>query len=266
MQRPKKSLDGLPAELVDEILSYFHEPDLIVLRCCSLICRSWRVRSQLILFKNVSLWNESRLQSWCATIPPSPTGISSFVRTLELGGRWIRPLVLEQHIIHFTSLRKVRILDIHDVDLKPFNEITFPRYFGQLGSSVQSLRLESCRSSTGTYLELLKNFTRLEDLFVSSDTSTTGGPGVVVELKELSGSNGSCRVAVDLDKATMPLWLSKIPWVVQGVEVTVTTKLGKPFALDALFASPAHNLLRLHIELATPCALHSTSFPTPSPL
>ncbi|KAF9644336.1 hypothetical protein BDM02DRAFT_3122072 [Thelephora ganbajun] len=253
MQRPRKSQDGLPAELIDEVLSYFHGPDLVALRCCSLICRSWRIRSQLILFKHVSLWNESRLQSWCATIPPSSTGISSFVRTLELGGRWIRPQVLEQHIIHFTSLRKVRTLDVHDVDLKPFNEITFPRYFGHLGSSVQSLRLVSCRSSTDTYLELLKHFTRLEELFVS-DTSSTKDPGVVVELRGMSGVNGSVQVRVDLDKATMPLWLSRISWKVQEAHIVATTKIGKPFALDTLFASPAHNLQLLCIELTKPQA------------
>ena len=211
MQRPRKSLDGLPAELIDEVLSYFPDPNLAVLRCCSLVCKSWRIRSQLILFKNVSLWNESRLQSWCATIPPSPTGISSFVRTLELGGRWIRPEVLEQHIIHFTSLRKVRTLDVHDVDFKPFNEITFPRYFGQLGSSVQTLRLESCRSSIETYLELLKHFGKLEELYVSSDTSSTKDPGVVVEVKGVSGVRGGvCKVTVDLDKAALPLWLAPL--------------------------------------------------------
>ena len=258
MQRQGKSLNGLPAELIDEVLSYFHDPDHVILRCCSLICRPWRIRSQLILFKHISLWNESRLQSWCATIPPPPTGISSFVRTLELGGRWIRPQVLEQHITHFTSLRNVRTLDMHDVDLKPFNEITFPRYFGQLGSSVQSLRLESCRSSTDTYLELFKHFTKLEDLFVSSDTSSTKDPGVVVELRGVSGMNGSVRVTVDVDKATMPLWLSRIPWKVQVANVTVTTKSGKPFALDTLFASPAHNLQQLHIELTQPRALRHT--------
>lgn len=255
MQRPRKNLDGLPAELVDEVLSYFHGPDLATLRCCSLICRPWRIRSQLILFKHVSLWNESRLQSWCATIPPSPSGISSFVRTLELGGRWIRPQVLEQHIIHLTSLRKVRILDVHDVDLKPFNEITFPRYFGQLGSSVQSLRLESCRSSTDTYLELLKHFARLDDLYVS-DTSSTKDSGVVVELRGMSGVNSSVEVKLDLDKATMPLWLSRIPWKVQEAAIAATTKSGKPFTLDTLFASPVHNLQRLCIELTKPRASH----------
>ena len=257
MQRPRKSLDGLPAELVDEVLSYFHGPDLATLRCCSLICTSWRIRSQLIIFKHVSLWNESRLQTWCATIPPSLTGISSFVRTLELGGRWIRPQVLEQHITHLTSLRNVRTLDLHDVDLKPFNDITFPRYFGQFGSSVQSLRLESCRSSTDTYLELLKHFTRIDDLFVS-DTSSTKDPGVVVELRGMSGTNGSVRIKVDLDKATMPLWLSKIPWKVQEAKVTVTTKAEKSFPLDTLLASPAHNLRRLRIKLAKPRALRRT--------
>lgn len=259
MQRPRKNLDSLPAELVDEVLSYFHGSDLISLRCCSLICRSWRVRSQLILFKNVSLWNESRLQSWCATIPPLPSSISSFVRTLELGGRWIRPQVLEQHITHFISLRKVRTLDVHDVDLKPFNEITFPRYFGQLGSSVQSLRLESCRSSTETYLELLKHFTRLEDLSVS-DTSSTKDPGVVVEFRGMSGVDCSVQVKVDLDRATMPLWLSRIPWKVREANVTGTTKLGKPFALDTLFSSPAHNLQRLCIEPTKPRESHHTRF------
>ena len=258
MQRPRKNLDGLPAELIDEILSYFHDPDPVVLRCCSLICRSWRIRSQLILFKHVSLWNESRLQSWCATIPPSPSGISSFVRTLELGGRWIRPQVLEQHIIHFTSLRKVRTLDVHDVDLKTFNEITFPRYFAQLGSSVQSLRLESCRSSTETYLELLKHFTRIEDLSVSSDTTSTKDPGVMVQLRGVNGVNGSVRVSVDLDKAAMPLWLSRLPWKIQEADIAITSKSGKPFALDTLFASPAHNLQRLHIELTKPRALNPT--------
>ena len=263
MQRPRKSLDGLPAELVDEVLSYFHESDLATLRCCSLICSSWRIRSQLILFKHVSLWNECRLQGWCATIPPSPTGISSFVRTLELGGRWIRPQALEHHYTHVASLRKVRILDVHDVDLKQFNEITFPRYFGQLGSSVQSLRLESCRSSTDTYLELLKHFTRLEDLYVSDTSSMTRDPGVVVELHGMSGLNGSVQVRVDLDKATMPLWLSKIPWRVQEAKITATTKLEKPFALDTLFASPSHNLQRLRIELTKPRALHHTSLQTP---
>ena len=255
MQRPRKNLDGLPAELIDEVLSYFHGHDLATLRCCSLICRSWRIRSQLILFKHVSLWNESRFQSWCATIPPLSSGISSFVRTLELGGRWIRPQVLEQHFVHFTSLRKVRTLDVHDVDLKPFNEITFPRYFGQLGSSVQSLRLESCRSSTGTYLELLKHFTRLDDLFVS-DTSSTKDPGVVVELRGMSRTNCSVQVKVDLDRAIMPLWLYKIPWKVQEANVTATTKSGKSFPLDTLLASPAHNLQRLCIELTKPRALH----------
>ena len=144
---------------------------------------------------------------------------------------------------------------MHDVDLKPFNEITFPRYFGQLGSSAQSLRLESCRSSTDTYLELLKHFTRLEDLFVS-DTSSTKDPGVAVELRGMSGLNESVRVKVDLDKATMPLWLSKIPWKVHEAKVSVTTKLGKPFALDTLFASPAHSLQRLCIKLTKPRALH----------
>ena len=258
MQRQGKSLDGLPAELIDEVLSYFHDPDHVILRRCSLVCRPWRIRSQLILFKHVSLWNESRLQSWCATIPPSPTGISSFVRTFELGGRWIRPQVLEQHLIHFTSLRKVRSLDMHDVDLKPFNEITFPMYFGQLGSSAQSLRLESCRASTETYLELLKYFTRLEDLFVSSDSFSTKDPGVVVELRRMSGVNGSVRVAVDLDKATMPLWLSRIPWKVREATVTVTTKSGKPFALDTILACPAHNIQRLEIELAKSRALRHT--------
>jgi len=257
MQRPRKNLDSLPAELVDEVLSYFHGLDLVTLRCCSLICRSWRIRSQLILFKHVSLWNESRLQSWCATIPPLSSSISSFVRTLELGGRWIRPQVLEQHITHFTSLRKVRTLDVHDVDLKPFNEITFPRYFGQLGSSVQSLRLESCRSSTDTYLELLKHFTRLEDLFVS-DTSSTKDPGVVAELRGMSGVDCSVQVRVDLDRATMPLWLSRIPWKVREANVTATTKLGKPFAFDTLFASPAHDLQRLCIELTKPRESHRT--------
>ena len=252
MQRQRKSLDSLPAELIDEILSYFHDPDHVILRHCSSICRPWRIRTQLILFKHISLWNESRLQSWCATIPPSPTGISSFVRTFELGGRWIRPQVLEHHIIHFSSLRNVRTLDMHDVDLKPFNEITFPRYFGQLGSSVQSLRLQSCRSSTDTYLELLKHFTRLEDLFVSSDTSSAGGPAVVVELRGMSGVDGSVRVKVDSDNAAMPFWLSKIPWKVQEANVTVTAKSGRPFALDTLFTSPAHNLQHLCIEVAKP--------------
>ena len=258
MQRPRKSLDGLPAELVDEVLSYLHDPDLATLRCCSLICTSWRIRSQLIIFKHVFLWNESRLQTWCATIPPSPAGISSFVRTLELGGRWIRPQFLEQHITHLASLRNVRTLDLHDVDLKPFNEITFPRHFGQFGSSVQSLRLESCRSSTDTYLELLKHFTRLDDLFVS-DTSSTKDPGVVVELRGMSGKNGTVRIEVDLDKATMPLWLSKIPWKVQEAKINVTTKSGKPFALDTLLASPAHHLQRLHVKLTKPRALRSTT-------
>ena len=256
MQRPRKNMDSLPAELVDEVLSYFHGPDLTTLRRCSLICRSWRTRSQLILFKHVSLWNESRLQSWCGTIPPLLSGISSFVRNLELGGRWIRPQVLEQHIIHFTSLRNVRTLDVHDVDLKPFNEITFPRYFGQLGSSVQSLRLESCRPPTDTYLELLKHFTRLEDLFVS-DTSSTKDPGVVVELRGMSGVGCGVQIRVDLDRATMPLWLSRIPWKVQEANVTATTKSGKPFALDTLLASPAHKLQRLSIELTKPRASHN---------
>lgn len=249
-------MDGLPAELIDEVLSYFH--DHVILRSCSLVCRPWRTRSQLILFKHVSLWNESRLQSWCATIPPSSSGISSFVRTLELGGRWIRPEVLEQHITHFTSLGRVRTLDIHDVDLKPFNEITFPRYFGQLGSSVQSLRLESCRSSIDTYLELLKHFTNLEDLFVSSDISPTNGPGVVVELQgmSVSGKNGRARVTMDLDKAAMPMWLSRIPWRVQEADITVTTKLGKLFALNTILAPPVHDLQRLQIKLDKPGALH----------
>lgn len=258
MQRQGRSLDGLPAELIDEVLSYFPDSDPAILRRCSLICRPWRVRSQLVLFKHVSLWNDSRLQSWCATIPPSPMGISSSVRALELGGRWIRPQVLEQHIIHLTSLRNVRTLDIHDVDFKPFNEITFPRYFGHLGSSVQSLRLESCRSSTETYLELLKHFENLEDLFVSSDTSSTKDPGVVVELRGISGVSRSVRVTVDLDKAAMPLWLSKISWKVQEANVTVTTKGGKPFALDTLLACPAHNLQQLQIELTKPRALRHT--------
>lgn len=253
MQRPRKNLDGLPAELVDEVLSYFDGSDLATLRYCSLICRSWRIRSQLILFKHVSLWNESRLQSWCGTIPPSSSGISSFVRNLELGGRWIRPQVLEHHIIHFTSLRKVRTLDVHDVDFKPFNEITFPRYFGPLGSSVQSLRLESCRSSTDTYLELLKHFTRLEDLFVS-DTSSTKDSGVVVELCGMSGVGCSVQVKVDLDTATIPLWLSRIRWKVLEANIAATTKSGKALALNTILASPAHNLQRLCIEVTKPRA------------
>ena len=253
MQRPRKNLDGLPAELVDEVLSYFNSPDLATLRYCSLICRSWRIRSQLILFRHVSLWNESRLQSWCGTIPPSSSGISSFVRNLELGGRWIRPQVLEQHITHFTSLRKVRTLDVHDVDLKPFNEITFPRYFGPLGSSVQSLRLESCRSSSDTYLELLKHFTRLEDLFVS-DTSSTKDSGVVVELCGMSGAGCSVQVKVDLDTATMPLWLSRIRWKVQEANIAATTKSGKALALNTILASPTHNLRHLCIEMTKPRA------------
>ena len=150
-------------------------------------------------------------------------------------------------------------MDVHDVDFKPFNEITFPRYFGQLGTSVQSLRLESCRSSTDTYLELLKHFTRLEDLFVSSDTSSTKDPGVVVELRGMSGVNGGlCRVTVDLDRAAVPLWLSKVPWKIREADVIVTTKSQKTFAVDTLFASPRHNLQRLRIELAKPRALHCT--------
>jgi len=175
----------------------------------------------------------------------------------------MRPQVLELHITHVASLRKVRTLAVHDVDLKPFNEITFPRYFGQLGSSVQSLRLESCRSSTDTYLELLKHFTRLEDLYVSDTSSMTRDPGVVVELHGMSGVKGCVvQVRVDLDKATMPLWLSRIRWKVQEASVTATTKSGKPFALDTLFASPAHNLRRLRIELTKPRALHRTSLQT----
>ena len=74
----------------------------------------------------------------------------------------------------------------------------------------------------------------------------------------MSGTNGSVRIKVDLDKATMPLWLSKIPWKVQEAKVTVTTKAEKSFPLDTLLASPAHNLRRLRIKLAKPRALHCT--------
>jgi len=142
-------------------------------------------------------------------------------------------------------------LDVHDVDLKPFNEITFPRYFGPLGSSVQSLRLESCRSSTDTYLELLKHFTRLEDLFVS-DASSTRDSGVVVELCGMSGAGCSVQVKVDLDTATIPLWLSRIRWKVQEANIAATAGSGKALALNTILASPAHNLRRLCIELAKP--------------
>ena len=92
-----------------------------------------------------------------------------------------------------------------------------------------------------------------------SDTSSTRDPGVVVELRGMSGVNGSVEVKLDLDKATLPLWLSRIPWKVQEATVVATTKSEKPFALDTLFASPAHTLRRLCIELTKPRASHRTS-------
>ena len=149
------------------------------------------------------------------------------------------------------------------MDLKPFNEITFPRYFGPLGSSVQSLRLESCRSSANTYLELLKHFTRLEELFVS-DTPSTKDSGVVVELCGMSGAGCSVQVKVDLDTATMPLWLSRIRWKVQEANVAATTKSGKALALNTILASPAHDLQRLCIELAKPRASQYPTLDFPS--
>ena len=85
-----------------------------------------------------------------------------------------------------------------------------------------------------------------------SDTSSTKDPGVVVELRGMSGVDCSVQVNVDLDRATLPLWLSKIPWKVREANVTATTRSGKLFALDTLFASPAHNLQRLYIEPTKP--------------
>jgi hypothetical protein len=95
-------------------------------------------------------------------------------------------------------------------------------------------------------------FTRLEDLYVASDTDSTKDPGVVVELKGVGGVAGWCRVAVDLDKAAIPAWISKVPWKVKEAEVVVTTKLNNQFAVDELFAAPGHDLQRLCIELTKP--------------
>ena len=118
--------------IIDQLYSHLHILEQVdnvrALRCCALVCRDWRVRSQMRLFYSVVLHDTAAVNRLAATLETGPH-LSQYVREVMLIGRTLQttanplshfPVALCGKLPRLEMLRVTHIGDSNDdIDLYP---------------------------------------------------------------------------------------------------------------------------------------------------
>ena len=159
----------LPPEIRDFIVDSLHtEPE--TLKQCSLISKSWVLRTRKHLFKTITISKESDLEAWKGTFPDLANSPAYHTHTLSVGcadavtnrdgeeGGWIRPFCNVVDLFLWSGIAS----DDRNVSLVPFHN------FSPVLKSLRVITRSVPRSRT---LEFACSFPLLEDLFVGDTGS-----------------------------------------------------------------------------------------------
>ena len=248
--------DRFPQELVDEVVNNLDNPR--DLSACSLVSSKWLEGSRRRLFEKVSLntWN---FDKWRRNIPPGPSGISAYVRSLSL--RQARSIVslgpetLMRIMDHLTSFRSLKTLFLQDVNFDElFNGPSLAKCFGHFGSSVRSLHLHGVRTDMGTLLFFINLFPHLNRLTITSPTLTGGVPEAPKEAHPL---NGTLRLS-DLGTTSQTLLCGILLIPLRLEEISIThTRIADSENLNKLIDMCSPTLKKLELAHVTSGACHA---------
>jgi len=179
---------SLPQNVIDNIIDHLHDRPMC-LQTCSLVAKSWRVRSQSHLFRRVR-WTIETVLGWCKHISPRSDGPAAHVTGLVVAA------LLERKRLgpiknYFTSFRNVTSLTLQDLDFDDplFNPNTVPVYFGHLKPGLTSLTLIHASGSCGRLLSFASFFPHLEHITISCpDDLVPPDPTIDLEYRPLRGT------------------------------------------------------------------------------
>ena len=160
------TVSRLPQNVINKIIDHLYDKP-VDLRACSLVAKSWKVRSQSHLFRDVR-WTRGTVQNWCKFIPPRSNGLARHATSLVVIS------LLEQDKLrpikgHFTSFRNVTSLTLQGLgfDDPVFDPNKVPVYFGHLRPGLTALTLINANGSCGRLLSFVSFFPRLEYTTIS---------------------------------------------------------------------------------------------------
>lgn len=171
--------EGLPQELVDEILEYL-EHDRQTLKACSLTCKGLfrsvrriihrRLRvvgprrpvaagDQGVQRRRVANRSQLRILSEAAK-----RGLSHYTRDLTIRvGEEFTPENLRPHLLPFQTFAQLTSLTLHHFNPSPFLPV-FDQYFGHLAQQMRSLRFIYTPGAQSDMMYFISQFPNLEDL------------------------------------------------------------------------------------------------------
>ena len=214
--------NSLPTEVWEMIIDWFSPDichasplaDISTLRHCSLVCRAWRIRSQLRLFHSIYLGNLHSLHS-LRKILWGGSAVSHYVREITLIGSSIHaglnifasfptafrgklPNLNKLYIAHFPKA-------MHAVD-RPMQCIPFHPFFPSLFSSfteVTFLRLASITFATySDFAKMINAFANLKALTCEDLRWNMLGP-LPACMMGRQGTYSSCNFASRLEELTV---------------------------------------------------------------
>lgn len=156
----------LPQSVIDNIIDHLHDRQ-VDLQVCSLVSKTWKVRSQSHLFRKIR-WTTETVRGWCKHIPPRSDGLASHVVNLMVVSLMVQ-YRLGPIKDYFTSFRNVRSLTLQDLDFDDpvFDPNNIPVYFGHLQQGLTSLTLMNTNGSCGRLLSFASFFPHLEYITLS---------------------------------------------------------------------------------------------------
>ncbi|KAF9786164.1 hypothetical protein BJ322DRAFT_772528 [Thelephora terrestris] len=164
----------LPAELVEEVLSYFID-DISTLLACSLTCRSWYIATIRDLHHSLTTDHDSLAPMDKRRLWPVPLkkmyelGLLPLVKRFRIRllhcshGCFTPERLDERNLRYFSALRNLQELGIDDLQLYRFMP-DLQRYFGHLSPTLRFLALRQPNGSSRQIVYFIGLFPNLQDL------------------------------------------------------------------------------------------------------
>jgi hypothetical protein len=225
-----------PQEIVDDIIDHFNSgppPENLQLQTCSLVSKSWVPRSRRSLFRDVSFPGKNGFERWCKAIPPGSDGIASYTRVLRLSDplqKLMDPVLLQNHLDHFTSFRSLRCLVFFVVDLSAFDRNSITNCFRHF-ETVQTLVFHNVVSPITNILLLTYLFPKLQRLDIEDlkpprdmlvmDVPMEAEPFMLRTLETAPTLRGSFRMAkIPVGASQLLSWFLKFPLSFEEIRLT----------------------------------------------
>ena len=224
------SFEGLPQEIVDEILEYL-EDDRRTLRACSLTCkalfRSARhiIHRQLYVVGPETTWsmdgdemyryevaNRSQLGTFSVA---AKRGFFHYTRELTIRvANEFTPENLRPYLLQFQMFARLTSLTLHHFNPTPFLPV-FEQYFGHLAQQMQSLKFIYPSGPQNDMMYFISQFPHLDDLGFNPPPSHNSNPSKEYNMSSVQSSptlGGTLRVANTMGSITNPLeCLTQLP-------------------------------------------------------